>query len=468
MIRKSISDFLIYSITPILSRLAPFLLLPIYTRTLTSIEYGIFDYIISISVFLKTIFYFSISTTFWNFYEKVEFKRYLTGMLVISLISAFILGFFGFWFIETEYFFQFSLYYLSEIIYLFFFVGLLIVRGKLQTQKYLILQVLYSLTLIVSTLLVPNYFNDKIVGFTLPYILSSFIGLILVYRLIFKSINKPSRKILKEIFMYSTPLLMSNILAMALILGDRFLIKLFFDYGILGSYAFVAKISGIMKSFFVDIFFQFWNPIRWKIFHLGKKGRAIMSNLFEIIVPVFILVTCIFSLCIPELMFLFTDNSEFNDLNFLLPSLSFNKILYGFYYFGIMGILFMERTKMILHTVIIGVTIYLLAAYILLNTIGISSISTAYFLSVLCMLFYGNYCSQKLYPLQFSKSFKIAGLSFILPISFIYLFTILNEKSLITYTLYILIATLLIYIFAMRKTIISSIKSFMITYETLS
>ena len=77
MLKRLFSDTLIYTVPAILSRSISFLLLPIYTRILSTSDYGIFDLIMVFGGFVNLTIPLEITQGIARFYadEKDELKQ---------------------------------------------------------------------------------------------------------------------------------------------------------------------------------------------------------------------------------------------------------------------------------------------------------------------------------------------------------------------------------------------------------
>ncbi len=294
---------IIYGLGGALSKGIPFLLLPVYTRIFTPLEYGQIEMMTVISALLSAILIMGLDSAQSFFFFEQENKgkdqqkkiissilqwRIIWGLAII-LISTILSPLINNWFFGGE---------LSLVFFLVAFFGAFlatlmgqsieIFRLCFRPWPYIIISILNSAlaALIILTLLL--VFNFSILGYFVGITAAAFITAIIGWYLVREYIDftKLHYNWWPELLRFGFPLLPLGLAFYALNAMDRWFIQLYHGPEILGIYAVAAQIALIM-SIFIETFRKAWWPISMKAMH-SSQGK----NTFRLIARFYIGFVC--------------------------------------------------------------------------------------------------------------------------------------------------------------------------------
>lgn len=228
--KRFISDFFSYGMLGVLSKFISLFTLPLYAAYLRPEDFGILEISIFSSSILSMILSFQIESALLRMYFDKEddfFKKALfsTGLffnILTSLFSTtlFLIFFYYFdcyLFISTEITYSVVFLAISQLVFMNIYgYSTVALRVKYERKNYILLNSVQALTNIGLGLLMIVYFNYKVEGILLSNLITmaifSFVALYLNKNLIIKifKIN-----LLKEMLVYSIPLIPSSLMLYA-------------------------------------------------------------------------------------------------------------------------------------------------------------------------------------------------------------------------------------------------------------
>ncbi|MGR6836805.1 lipopolysaccharide biosynthesis protein [Syntrophomonas erecta] len=272
------------------SKILVFFLVPLYTRVLSTAEYGSYDIVITTINLLLPILTLSISESVMRFTLdknndpketftiglKIVIRAWLFLILLIILNNKFnIISI-----LKT-----YSLYML-----LLFFVNSLyrlcsqFARGTEKIVDLSIAGVISSFAMVIFNVLFLLYFKLGIAGFFLANILSYLMAIIYyIFRLKIYSqivITKTSTKMIKDMKDYSKPLTLNSISWWINNAADRYIVTWMCGLAVNGVYAIAYKIPSILEVF-QSIFLQAWQISAVKSFEDNDK-EIFFSQIYNI------------------------------------------------------------------------------------------------------------------------------------------------------------------------------------------
>jgi O-antigen/teichoic acid export membrane protein len=251
-LKRGAYNTLFYGISSTIIRIVNFIFLPYFLSKLTTIEFGLLDFYQTIFS-LATLFVSSgaaISLTrFYLLYPKNSLKQeqaisngLLCGLLAISLfIPSFII-----FAVCTK---TFSLYLFLTISNVVLFTFFSLILALIRVREYLWYYILlFCGQSIVTTLLTALgvHFNYGVTAF----FIANFVSLVCVFPIFFRLLqhyHNFSYSMLKEQIRFSFPLLISGFLYTSFFTIDRFFIKAYYDYELLGTYAILWRFGAIFQ-----------------------------------------------------------------------------------------------------------------------------------------------------------------------------------------------------------------------------
>lgn len=273
-----------------------FLVIPFFSKWLTTAEYGEFDLLCTYVSLLIPIITLATQEAMFRFSVNEEDvyvqKTYITNTFVIQvfnfLIVAVLLQFFKNK-IGTTIYIIFCFYLFAELISVF-------LRGYLRAIKKLNI---YSVSMSISTVFMAiavvvfvKFLNMKLEGILLGYAIGTFIGDlciffgIKVYRMF--AFEKIKFSILKKLITYSAPLIPNDIAWWIMNASDRQLINYLFGSTANGIYAITHKIPAICSILFNMFSISWQQEVVQRINDKDKEEyfNEVLNSLLELLLTV--------------------------------------------------------------------------------------------------------------------------------------------------------------------------------------
>lgn len=284
--KSLLTNTAVFAISNIISKIILSLLLPLYTRTLTTEQYGTIELITTISQLLYPALSLSIQDAAFRFSmdKKVNKGDVLHNSLVVIVFGFFI-------FIPVSYGLS---YYHGIGKYSFFFYVFstlsmlrgclsLYVKGINKTIAFSIDAIIYNLVLAFSNITFLIVFKLSING----YFYSVFIALII--SIIYLSINssiknafwhKINKNLLKEMIVFSAPLVLNSISWGLTHVVDRVMLTNMIGLDANGIYSAASKIPALL-SLFTSVFTQAWTISLIQDYE-GERDENYYNNIFMV------------------------------------------------------------------------------------------------------------------------------------------------------------------------------------------
>ncbi len=260
---KLIKNTMIFLIGNIGSKFIQFLLVPLYTYTMTSSDFGNADLVLTTINFLMPIFSLQLSDGLLRFgmdkslnktdVYSVTLKVLFICSTITIILSPILL------FIES--FKNFVLFFIL-ILNLRIYRDILAIILKVEDKNkiFSIDSIIYSFSLSLSALLFLSVFKIGIVGYFLSYVVANVISIIFILFNINIKIKikiKKNKELTKSLIIYSLPMIINSLSYWITTASDRYMIKIFLTLSSVGIYAVAAKIPTIITTF-TGIFNQAW------------------------------------------------------------------------------------------------------------------------------------------------------------------------------------------------------------------
>lgn len=416
MIRNIINYFSSSSIIFILG----IFLLPIYTRFLTPIDYGILALYVAFGQIFTNIISLGLDTANFRYFFKDknksgDFKVTNSTNLVILIILLFI-GF-GFTYFTLDFFedFVFKKKISKNVIlisYIFaslfrvyqYFFRLLIAQER--SLLFALLQVLYFIIGNTASLILIIFFSFNYMGKIYGDLLSVFLSLVLSIYLqrkyigILFSINKAKRS-----FKFALPLTPNKVMGSIQTNADKYIISIYRNLSELGIYELSQRLSNLNRLF-VDNVFRAWQPYFYN--NINKNNDIIIDIYCKIIffLSIFYLSFIFFS---EEIVYILTT-PDFYQATYLMPliicSMFFSITSAAIYSVQIM---YSERTKYIIPITFLEIVINVSLNIVFIPLFGIFgaiiSLLASSIFSSLVGFFYGQKACTL--PIKYNKIFLV-------------------------------------------------------------
>jgi O-antigen/teichoic acid export membrane protein len=446
-LKNTLKHTFIYGLGNLSIKLIGLVLLPLYTKHLSSAEYGAFAILEVTSLIITYVFSFKLSTSmmrWWstikddNYKKVIVFTAFSSSILVIIFlnINSFIFSkFLSDILLDDKYLYDLvRIVFLSASFEILNYYALELIRLKEKSILYVIIAILRTVVVLTLNIILVAYCNYGIKGILLSQLSGHVLVLLITFPFLRKNmILRYDWDELKKMLNYCIPLVFSTIAMMLMNMGDRYLIRYLLDFSDVGIYSLGYKISSVINIFVLQSFQMGFLPIAYKQFQTKDANRFFSKTLtyYTLILTIAALVISLFG---KELIELLSKREEYFSAYKVIPFFSLAFILRGVEYVFSLGLHYTKKTK---YNAIIVFSLALLN--ILLNFIFIpvfkiigAAVTTVICWILMAVLFY-NF-SQKFYKVNYEIK-KIIMIIFtgcgLFLLSFLYFDLTLHIKLLI-------------------------------------
>ena len=403
-----------YGVGHVLTRLASFLLLPLFTNIFSNDEYGIITLIYVFIGFFTVVMHLGLDAALLKYYKNDDSnkKLYVTNTYVPVLIINII--FFTFCFLLSDYLaypligINDSFIFLMVMLILFFDVLWSMPMVMLRIDNKPIQFICYNLINVLSNLfciyLFVTIYKMGVWGVVLSGLVSSGLLFIITLFPIIKNLSLKliDKDILKKVTQFGFPLVFAGIFSMTLELSDRYIIKELLDTDYVGLYNAGYKL-GMLMLLIIMAFNMAWQP-----FFLNKENqnKELISSISNSMFLFFSLI-CFFIICFGEPLasikvFGYSFIGEdFIDGMSIFPWICAGYLFHGAYILQLPGAYITNNTIAIAKIRGAGALTNVALNFILIPVLGIHGAAIATFIAfalISVLLFIYN---KKIYLLQY-------------------------------------------------------------------
>lgn len=417
--KRLVKNTIIIAIGKFSTQAVSFLLLPLYTTILTNIEYGIYDFIYTLILFLAPFVTLLMDEAMFRFLidaeTEKERKSVITQALVFITISILVFSIL-LYIILTLLNYEFK-YYLILFLIASTLSGLAqaISRGIGNISLYSFSAFLSSSLTIVLNIILIVYFKIGLKGLLVSYIVANIVSSILVFIKVnvlryisIKNINFPK---MKEMIKYSIPLVPNSVSWIIINLSSRLIITPILGAGANGIYAIANKFPNMIDTIYGYFYIAWKEEASRAVKDDNADGyyNYIYRELKRILFSV-----CICMISILPMVFKIIINNNFSDaykyIPILVVSMFFGNIS-GFY-----GGIFSARkdTKIMGVSTVISAVINILINVIFINMLGLYSAVLATIIANFVVCVYRNVKLRKYIIFTNDSKFYIFSLIILL------------------------------------------------------
>lgn len=370
--KKLAGNTLLFAIANFGTKLISFLLVPLYTYTLTKAEYGIVDLILTTISMLSPIFALSIADAVFRYsMDEKEVSSALTNGLLITFLGSLVV------LVITPIFSLFKIPFpllFSNSLVLSLFVGLLqnYARAAGFERPFAWSGVVSGVVISVANIIFLVRFKMGVKGYMLSIILA-YTCVVLYLFLSLKlwkkiDISSISVKKIKKYLQYSIPLIPNAFSWWFTNDANRYFILFFVGASGNGLYAVANKIPSLLNMIY-NIFSQAWQMSAVEEFE-SKDGKF-YSSILNWSVYILLVISCTLLAFIKTFMHYFVAPSYYDSwkfVSFLLLAAIFSNIS------AFLGTIFLaaKETKSILSTTFLGMITNLIFNLILIPIFGVN------------------------------------------------------------------------------------------------
>lgn len=418
MIKRNSNKFLqntaIYTLSDVLNKLVPFVLLPVLTRYLTPEDYGIiaifFVFTGILGVFMTLELNTVIGIKFFKL-NRTQLKVYIANMLLITCISCSIL--------LTIVIFQHST--LSRVLSLpseWLFIGVFVTLLQFFTTVNLVLwqsehrAISFGIYQIIQTVLNMSLSIVLIIGFGMNWegrLIAVSINSILFGMLSLSLLNNRryikfqlNKAFIKDGINFSIPLLPHALGAWIRTGTDRILLTILIGSSATGLYTVGFQIASVIMVLTMAINKSFAPHLFQQLNAMTVEQKTKYVKYMYLSFVFLLLMAGLLSLASPFIINTFVG-SEFKDSQKFITLLAFGFAFYGMNLILTNYILYLQKTILLSYiTLIIGI-IHIGLTYILIDYYGAMGAAKATIITSLLTLICVWHLSHKLYPMPWLK-----------------------------------------------------------------
>lgn len=373
--KRLIKNTIIFFIGSLGSKFIQFFLVPLYTYSLTTAQYGVTEIVLTASNVLMPIFSVSIADGLLRFGldKKLRKEDVLKNSIIIvsigTLVSIMLIPAFRLYSGLTNWVIYFLL-----ILNLRIYRDVFAINLKINDKNifFALDSIIYTLVLCVFSVMFLTVLKMGIVGYFLSYILANIVSVIFLC-IVGKPITyilkgKYDKKLILDLTKYSIPMIANGIAWWIITASDRFILQYFKGEASVGIYSVAAKIPTLISTF-SGVFMQAWIISAVTEFDEDRE-KNFYSKVFEkYYVAMFLAATILIS--VVKLFMKFYVSPSFQIAWKYTPLLISGAVYSGMFGFFAGIYAAAKNSKNVTITTTVGALINIVLNCILIPTIGI-------------------------------------------------------------------------------------------------
>ena len=411
MLRRFLSDTVLYSIPNFFSRAIGLLLILFYTRYLSPSDYGLIELIIVLFSLLNVLLPLEITQGVARHFNDASLKE-KSGIISTSIIFT-IAVFSLFWVLSLAFSTQFSDYFFSGLIksplisyiFIFFIFYSLLklcenqLRWSLEPKSFSFLSISGSLLMSICPVYL-IFFEDLglegyIKGALIGAFFSSLIGLIIVRRTHELTLSFHF-KILKELLSFSSPLVLSSAAYYVFNFSDRWMLQFYVSTDAVGIYGAASRLASI--AIVIHVLFRYsFMPLVYATYKEPETESSI-HKIFSFVLHLGLLFSACIFLFSSEIVAILLGQSYSQAGSFLwILSLS---LLFVNLYFYFPGLSIAKKTKQMAAISIFVALLNIIGNFLLIPAYHEYGAAISSFFSSLALLLLYFWLGQKHYKIN--------------------------------------------------------------------
>lgn len=375
--KQLVKNTMIIAIGKLSTQIISYILLPLYTSKLSPAEYGSYDFVCTVSLFLcplitllmeESMFRFLIDAT-----NKGEEKRIISqtiiytvlGVVVFVPLAIIALNLFSDY--NGMFIFAFIMFVISNI-----FIGLsnALARGLSKIKLYSLSNFILGIGTIILNIIFIVFLKSGAEGLLWSNTIANIATAVTIFAMLklWKYIGKFNKKLMKEMVHYSAPLVPNSISWNIINMSDRIILTQMISSAANGIYAMASKFPNIINVVY-GYFYTAWKESAARITKENNKEayyNSIYHDTKRILFSVTICLIAIMPFAFPILI-----NKTYNEAYVYIPIIMVSTYYSNLssYYGGIFAAF--KDTKIMGTTTLVAATINLVIDLILVKFMGI-------------------------------------------------------------------------------------------------
>jgi len=406
-------------------------MLPLYTRMLTTSEYGQLDILqttISLLIPLVTfqvveaVFRFSVDMR-----DKDSASKVLTNGIFLCLVGMLITLLLFPIFNNSEPFATYTaVFYLMMFLTIFHGIIKQFVRGLEKIKTFVAADLIYTGSFVTFNVVFLVNLRMGLRGYFLSMVLAHLVAIIvlIIFANVFKYLNLKSfnKKLLKTMLIYSMPLIPNGLMWWVMNVSDRYILTYFLGFDATGIYSVSYKFPSLI-TLMNSIFFMAWQLSAMQEY--GKEGYdSFYKNIFGVLSSFLLLITAVVLLILKPLMSVFVADAFYESWKYV-PLLLVGTVFQAFSSFFGTNYTASKKTKGAFTTSVYGAIVNIVINLLLIPIWGIQAAAFSTMLAYLTMWFLRIFDTKKFVKIKIDWKSLILSI-ILIGIQILGLYTITN------------------------------------------
>jgi O-antigen/teichoic acid export membrane protein len=412
--RKLFRQSAIYGLGTLSTKLAGFVLIPLYTKSFTVAQFGVLGLLEVSAAVVISFFGFSLYSGFFRWYwdKSAEGKKeslfftvtlFQVGIVILTYFAVlpFLKGFSQLILNSPDYSYLLRLMLISSLMQLVLVMPNTLLRLQEKPWLFTLANVLQLIFSLIVTVYFIAYKHAGIEGIYYGQIVGSLAFASVLIRYSIRNMAfRFEWELLKELLVYCFPLFMSGVALVMLNVTDRYSINVLGNMADVGLYSYGFKLANTLNVFLITSINFAIQPMIYRMMNNpdNKRFYAKLLTYYTFGTMIFALAMMVFGM---EITKLFAKRVEYFDAWYIFPFIIYSIV------FGMMkdvattGLSISKKTKVIALTVIITAVLNLLLNGLLIPLLGNQGAALSKMISMLVFFALTLYYAQKVYPIPY-------------------------------------------------------------------
>ena len=420
-IRNTAKHTAVYSIGNIAIKILGFMLLPLYTDKLSVSDFGTLGLLEVTAAFMVAVFGFRIPTAMMRWCANAkspEEEKSVISTSILTLLAILGLYLVGSYFLRGTYshlIFQsddfipyLTILFISVTFEIFNQIPFELIRFHQKSFLYTFLMFVRLGAMLGLNIYFIVFLNKGVYGIVLSAMISNaLITLITIPYLLKQLTPKFNVTVLKEMLIYSYPLIFSQVSTMLLSMSDRYLLNHFSTREQVGLYTLAYKFATVINVFVLTSFQMGFLPIAYKMYDKPEAQRFFAKTLTYLV-----FITMITALGLSffsrEVIQLMAKNSDYWAAYTVIPIISLALVFKGVQWVISLGLHYVKKTKYNAMIVLISALVNIILNILLIPKYGIYGAAFTTLFSMIVMSILYHQIAQRHYPVRYEIGKLIA------------------------------------------------------------
>ena len=418
-----LKNTIIYSLGRILPQAVNFILLPIYSEYLSPSQYGIIESMIVFSTILTIIFSFATERSMFRIYydykKKDDKKKFIGNTTILIAISAtFFLGLIFLLHKPISKIYSevpFNPYFIYAILTAyattFAYIPQTLFQVKEKAFAFFIISIIAFLLEILLTIYFVIIIKEEALGLLKAKLIANVLMLPLyLYIIKQESSFQLDRAIIKNIFLFSLPMMPILLTSWVMNMSNRVFIENYFTLREVGIFSMASKLSSV-ATILLGALFTAYNPMFYRL--ADDENQFIAKNkiqeLNKLLIGAIFMVSFVVVLFSKEVVFIL--NSRYQEAVLYIPILVLANAIN--YLAGIYSLMIYQNKKsgIIMYIYIIGAIFSVIFNYVLVPQFGALGASWVNVIASLVILLLSIYYAKKNYYIPLQYTYILLGIA---------------------------------------------------------